>query len=231
LQYILGRTEKPVILVTSSFSGEGKSFVSTNMGAVMALTGKRTVVLEFDIRKPKVLAGLGLAKRPGITNFIVGTAELEELPIQVPGYPDLFVISCGPVPPNPAELLLDPKITDLFGWLKNNFDVVIIDTAPIGMVSDAMTLAQFADNSLYIVRQEYTFKKQIGLIDEIYHEKRLPKLSLILNDVKMKGGYGYYGYGRYGYGKGYGDGYYIDDENHVPRSWWQRLAFRKKEKA
>ena len=229
LQYVLGRAEKPVILVTSSFSGEGKSFVSTNMGAVMALTGKKTVVLEFDIRKPKVLSGLGLAKRPGITNFIVGNAELAELPIQVPGYPDLYVISCGPVPPNPAELLLDPKITDLFSWLKNQFDVIIIDTAPIGMVSDAMTLAQFADNSLYIVRQEYTFKKQIGLIDEIYHEKKLPKLSLILNDVKMKAGYGYYGYGRYGYGKGYGEGYYIDD-NHQPRSWWQRFTSRKKAK-
>jgi capsular exopolysaccharide synthesis family protein len=231
LQYILEREEKPVILVTSSFSGEGKSFVSTNMGAVMALAGKKTVILEFDIRKPKVLSGLGLAKSPGITNYIVGNAELAELPVQVPDYPDLFVISCGPVPPNPAELLLDPKITDLFSWLKNQFDVVIIDTAPIGMVSDAMTLAQFADNSLYIVRQEYTFKKQIGLIDEIYHDKRLPKLSLILNDVKMKAGYGYYGYGRYGYGKGYGDGYYINDENHQPRSWWQRwLPARKKVK-
>jgi tyrosine-protein kinase Etk/Wzc len=212
LQYVLNKVEKPVIMITSSFSAEGKSFISTNLGGVMALAGKKTVMLEFDIRKPKLFSGMKLAPKKGITNFLVGKAELEELPIRVPGYDNLFAISCGPVPPNPSELLLDSRVEELFAWLKNNFDVVILDTAPVGMVSDAMTLGKFADTTLYIVRQGYTYKKQVSLIDEFYTENRLPKISIVINDVKLKPGYGYYGYGRYGYGYGYGGGYYEIEE-------------------
>jgi capsular exopolysaccharide synthesis family protein len=204
LQYVLNKIEKPVIMVTSSFSSEGKSFITTNLGGVMALAGNKTVVLEFDIRKPKLFTGLKISPKKGITNFLVGKAALEELPVKVPGFDNLFAISCGPVPPNPSELLLDSRVAELFDWLKNNFDTVIMDTAPVGMVSDAMTLGKFADSTLYIVRQGHTYKKQIALIDEFYEEKRLPKISIVLNDVKIKPGYGYYGYGRYGYGYGYG---------------------------
>lgn len=212
LQYVLSKTEKPVILVTSSFSGEGKSFVSTNMGAVMALTGKKTVILEFDIRKPKVLSGLNMGRHPGISNFLVGKTRLEELVLPIPEHENLFVLPCGPIPPNPAELLLDSKVTDLFEWLRGHFDVVIIDTAPVGMVSDALTLGKFADCTLYLVRQGYTFKKQIALIDDLYQEKKLPSVSIVVNDVKLKAGYGYYGYGRYGYGYGYGNNGYYEEE-------------------
>lgn len=212
LQYVLNKIEKPVILVTSSFSGEGKSFVSTNMGAVMALTGKKTVILEFDIRKPKILAGLSIGKNPGISNFLVGKAELKDLILPVPNQENLFVLPCGPVPPNPAELLLDQKVTELFQWLRREYDVIVIDTAPVGMVSDAMTLGKFADCTLYLVRQGYTYKKQIGLIDDLYNSKRLPSVSIVINDVKLKAGYGYYGYGRYGYGYGYGNSGYYEEE-------------------
>ena len=212
LQYVLSKTERPVILVTSSFSGEGKSFISINMGAVMALTGKKTVILEFDIRKPKVLAGLNMGKYPGITNYLVGKAELKNLIIPVPDQENLFVLPCGPIPPNPAELLLDSKVEEMFGWLRLHFDVIIIDTAPIGMVSDAMTLGKFADCTLYLVRQGYTFKKQAGLIDDLYQEGKLPSVSIVINDVKLKAGYGYYGYGRYGYGYGYGNNGYYEEE-------------------
>jgi tyrosine-protein kinase Etk/Wzc len=211
LQYILPNTEKPVVLVTSSFSGEGKSFISTNMGAVLALAAKKTIILEFDIRKPKVISGLGLPKQKGLTNFILGQAKLEELPVQVPGYDNLFVLPCGPIPPNPAELLLDPKLTTLFDYLRQNFDMVVMDTAPVGMVSDAMTLSKFADCTLYIVRQGHTYKKQINLIEEYSTQGKLPKISIVLNDVKIKGGYGNYGYGGYGYGYGYGAGYFEED--------------------
>jgi capsular exopolysaccharide synthesis family protein len=213
LQYVLNKVEKPVIMITSSFSSEGKSFVSTNLGGVMALAGKKTVLLEFDIRKPKLFSGMKLAGKSGITNFLVGKSKMEDLPVKVPGFESLYAISCGPVPPNPSELLLDDRVREMFDWLRENFDVVIIDTAPVGMVSDAMTLGKFADTTLYIVRQEYTYKKQISLIDEFYRENRLPKISIIINDVKLKPGYGYYGYGRYGYGYGYGGGYYETDEN------------------
>ena len=213
LQYIINKIDKPIILVTSSFSGEGKSFVTTNMGAVLALAGKKTIVIEFDIRKPKIFSGLGLSKKQGVTNYILGKTDIEDLPIQVPGLDNFFVLSCGPVPPNPAELLLEQKVTDLFNYLKQNFDVILIDTAPVGMVSDALTLSKFADCSLYIVRQGHTYKKQIGLIDEFYREGKLPRVSIIINDVKVKPGYGYYGSGRYGYGYGYKSKYY-EEESH-----------------
>jgi tyrosine-protein kinase Etk/Wzc len=212
LQYLLNHVQKPVILVTSSFSGEGKSFISTNIGAVLALAGKKTVILEFDIRKPKVITHLNMPKRPGLTNYLLGKTAIEDLPVKVDGVDNLYVLPCGPVPPNPAELLLDPKITGLFSWLRENFDTVVMDTAPVGMVSDAMTLSKFADATLYIVRQGHTFKKQIGMIDEFYTQGKLPKIAIILNDIKLRTGYGYYGYGRYSYGYGYGSGSYFDDE-------------------
>ncbi|RYZ28322.1 MAG: polysaccharide biosynthesis tyrosine autokinase [Chitinophagaceae bacterium] len=210
LQYILTKAPKPVIMVTSSFSGEGKSFVSTNMGAVMALANKKTIILEFDIRKPKIVSGLGMSKQPGLTNFILGKVNVSQLPVQVGEFENLFVLPCGPIPPNPGELLLDSKLDDLFVYLKENFDVVIMDTAPVGMVSDALTLSKYADCTLYIVRQGHTYKKQIGLVDEYYQEGKLPKVSVVLNDVKVQAGYGGYGYGR-NYGYGYGAGYFDDE--------------------
>ena len=144
-----------------------------------------------------------------------------QLPVLVEGFNNLFVLPCGPVPPNPAELLLDSKLDDLFAYLKANFDIIIMDTAPVGMVSDALTLSKYADCTLYIVRQGRTYKKQIGLIDEFYVENKLPKISLVLNDVKVKSGYGSYGYGR-GYGYGYGSGYFDDEpeEKSNFRKWF-----------
>jgi tyrosine-protein kinase Etk/Wzc len=213
LQYVLNKKEKATILVTSSFSGEGKSYVSTNMGAVLALAGKKTVILEFDIRKPKILSGLGLTKGSGITNFLIGKVDnLADVIRPLPGNENLYVLGCGPIPPNPSELLLDPKLDEMFEWLQKNFDVVLVDTAPVGMVSDAMTLSKYADCTLYLVRQGHTFKKQVALIDEFYTGNKLPKVSIIINDVKLKPGYGYYGYGRYGYGYGYGYGSYYEEE-------------------
>ena len=228
VQYVFPKVEKPVVHITSSFSGEGKSFISTNLGAVLAISGRRTVILEFDIRKPKIMKGLGLKERKGITNYIVGSVELAEIIYPVPEVENLFVIPCGPVPPNPAEMLLDPRVKELFDKLRLQFDVVIIDTAPVGLVSDAITLSKHADASVYIVRHNYTLKKQIQLIDEIYRTKKLPHLSIIINDIAARGGYdGYYGYGGYGYGYGHGysSNYYDESDNGRP-SIFQKM-FRK----
>jgi capsular exopolysaccharide synthesis family protein len=222
LQYILNKQEKWTLMITSSFGGEGKSYVSLNIGAVMALSGKKTIVLEFDIRKPKVLSGLGMTKGPGITNFLLGKGELPELIRPVEGHENLHVLGCGPVPPNPSELLLDPRVDELFAWLKAHYEIIVIDTAPVGMVSDAMTLGKYADSTIYLVRQAHTFKKQVALIEEFYQEKKLPRVSVIINDVKLKAGYGYYGYGRYGYGYGYGQSAYYEDE-HAPPNRFERI--------
>jgi capsular exopolysaccharide synthesis family protein len=217
LKYFLPNPDKAVILVTSSTSGEGKSFISTNMGAVVALSGKRTVILEFDIRKPRILSGLGMHKREGITNHVIGRVEYEELSVPVPGIENLFVIACGPIPPNPSELLLDPRLDAFIQRVREDYDVVIMDTAPVGLVGDAVVLGKHADASLYVVRHNYTFKKQLQLLDDIYTNRRLPRMSLVLNDIQAKtGGYGgYYGYGGYGYGaygSSYGSNYFEADK-------------------
>ncbi|MEO6288553.1 MAG: polysaccharide biosynthesis tyrosine autokinase, partial [Ginsengibacter sp.] len=222
LQYVIGKAERFTLLITSSFSGEGKSFLSTNLGAVMALTGKKTVILEFDIRKPKVVSGLKMSKGPGITNYLIGKSELSEIIRQVPDTENLYIIGCGPIPPNPSELLLNDKVAEMFELLKKDFDVIIVDTAPVGMVSDAQTLSKFADSTLYMVRQGHTFKKQITLIDEYYVQNKLPKVAIVINDVKLRTGYGYYGYGRYGYGYGYGYGSYYEEEV-PPPGFFERL--------
>ncbi|GAA4321269.1 GumC family protein [Flaviaesturariibacter amylovorans] len=241
LQYMLTETGRtPVLLVTSSFSGEGKSFISTNMGAVMALAGKRTVILELDLRKPKILQGLNMTKKPGFTNYLLGKASLDDLIVPVEGIDNLFVLPCGPIPPNPAELLLDKRIDEVFHYLRTNFDFVVLDTAPVGMVGDAMTLANYADSCLYIVRQGVTHKKQLEMVNDFYKANQLPRMSLILNDVKLRAGYGYYGYGRYGYGYGngsygygYGYGYYDDDVEGTSflRRWFGWAMPSKKKKA
>ena len=224
LQFILNKVQNPVLLVTSSFSGEGKSFVSTNAGAVMALTGRRTVIIELDIRKPKVVANLELKKQAGLTNFIVGRVNIQDIILPVPEVPNLFVIPCGPVPPNPAELLLDPKMKELFDYVRKHFDIVLVDTAPVGLVSDAIILGEHADCTLYILRQNYTYKKQVALIDELYHHKKLPNLSLLLNDVEIGKGYGGY-YGNYGYGGyGYGAGYFDEDGKKKKKSLFKRIT-------
>jgi capsular exopolysaccharide synthesis family protein len=206
LQYIITNVDKPVIMVTSSFSGEGKSFVSTNMGAVMALSGKKTVIMEFDIRKPKILAGLELKRKMGITNYIIGKASFNELLIKVNGVEDLYVIPCGPIPPNPSEILLDAKLDELMKEVMDHFDVVILDTAPIGLVSDAIALNRFSNCTLYITRQGYTFRKQLGLVEDLYINKKMPGLCVLINDVKADGYYGGYYGGGYGYYGGYGYG-------------------------
>ena len=231
LQYILNKVERPVLLVTSSFSGEGKSFVSTNLGSVMALTGKKTVILEFDIRKPKIVAGLDLKGKKGITNYIVGNATIEEILIPVTQVDNLFVIPCGPIPPNPGELLLDEKVKEMFAYLRANFETVIVDSAPLGLVSDAVILSAYADATIYITRQDYTLKKQIGLVNDVYEKNKLPRISLLLNDVKTSNTYGGY-YGRYGYGYGYGYGHggeYFDEEKKKQRGIMDRIktSFRK----
>lgn len=219
LQYVLPKNDKPVILVTSSFSGEGKSFVSTNLGAVLALSGKKTVILEMDIRKPKILKGLGMHERRGITNYLVSDMSLEEIIHPVPGTEDMYVIPCGPVPPNPAEMLLDEKMADLFTALRKKFDAIIIDSAPVGLVSDAISLSSHANATVFIVRHYYTYKKQIELIDDLYVNNKLPHMSIVINDIQVRGGYGSY----YGYGYGYGNQANVYYQGSTRRNIFQRL--------
>ncbi|MCX8020050.1 MAG: polysaccharide biosynthesis tyrosine autokinase [Chitinophagaceae bacterium] len=227
LQFILVKKSPATILVTSSLSGEGKTFTSINMGAVLALTGKKTIILEFDIRKPKLLSSLNFKKGKGIVNFLVGKEnEIASLIYNVPQIENLYILGSGPTPPNPGELLLSEKVAVLFNWLKQEFEIIIIDTAPVGLVSDAQTLAKFADCTLYVVRHNHTLKKLVTFIDDFYKKNKLPSVSIVINDVKDSIGYGYYGYGYYGYGRhgyGYGYGEYFDIEKQKEKNSIKKL--------
>lgn len=240
LQFLIA--DKKTLLVTSSISGEGKSFIALNLGAVLAISGKKVAVLEFDLRKPKIIKSIGMEKKGvGLSNYLIGqTDNLEDIYYTIDQYPTLHVYGCGPIPPNPAELMLGANMKKLFDNLKANYDYVIIDSAPVGLVGDTFTIAEYADASIYVIRQRYTFKKQVDFINDIYVAKKLPNMGLIINDVKVGARYGYYGYGNsYGYGYGYGYGYsygyayggkskssnqYFDDVKPRPKTLGQFLS-------
>jgi tyrosine-protein kinase Etk/Wzc len=208
LQFLLTKapSKNPVILVTSTIAGEGKTFCSMNMSAVWAVAGKKTVILELDLRKPKISKALSLQRDIGLTNYILGNARKEDLPQPNAEVPNLYIIGAGPIPPNPSEMIMDAKMDELFTYLRANFDIIIIDSAPVGLVSDSKILAKYADATLYVVRQRYTVKKQLSFINDLYEGKVLPNMGIIVNDVKIGGSNSYYGYG-YGYGYGYSYNY------------------------
>ncbi len=201
------------ILITSSVSGEGKSFIALNLSASVAITGRRVILLELDLRKPKLHMYLGVEAGQGLSNFLVGRATLEQIIQPVAGYPDLFFIPCGPLPPNPSELLGSKRMGELFAALREGFDVIIADTPPIGLVSDAFSLARHASLTLYILRHLYTNRAYLNTVESLYGEKRFPNLSVLINGIIAKKEYEYnYGYGYdSAYGYGYRAGYHAKE--------------------
>ncbi len=220
LQFLTAGKGNQVILITSSSSGEGKSFVTLNLGITLALAEKKTIILELDLRKPKLIRYL--TKQPsenGITHYLIGQLEVDQIVQQSTLQPNLYYIASGPIPPNPAELLLTDRLKTLIERLREDFDYILLDTPPVGMVADALLLGERADCSLYVVRHGHTQKSTLQLIQELYTEKKLPQLALVYNGVKTGNRYGYgKGYG-YGYGYGYHYGYY--DEGKAGKRWWE----------
>lgn len=191
--------ENKIILVTSGISGEGKTFFSINLAASLVLTGKKVVLLELDLRNPKLLKGLNLPKGLGITDYLVSTdVYLTDLLMPQEEVPGLYVVGAGPIPPDPAELMMSPKLAHLISELKESFDHVIIDSAPVGQVADAFSLSPLIDSTIYLVRYNYTLKKQIELIEDIYRNKLLRHPLIVMNDAKKQQGERYvYSYGYY----------------------------------
>jgi len=188
------------VLVTSSNSGEGKTFISVNLGASMALSGEDTLLIGFDLRKPKLSTYLGEeGKLRGISNYLAGMVDNPlDLVNKVPDFENLYYIGSGPIPPDPADMIVREKTAQLFKQLSERFKYIVIDSPPVGMVTDALLLGKYADVSLYISRQGVTYKGQLKIIDDIYRGKKLPRPSVVLNGVSGKKGYGYgYGYGAY----------------------------------
>ena len=214
LQFILEKG-KNVILVTSTISGEGKSFISANLAISLSLLGKKVVIVGLDIRKPGLNKVFNLSKKEhGITQYLTNpTTNLMDLVQPSDINRNLFILPGGIVPPNPTELLARNSLEQAIETLKSSFDYVILDTAPVGMVTDTLLVGRTADLSVYVCRADYTRKTEFTLINELAENNKLPNLCIVINGLDLKRrkyGY-YYGYGKYGkyygYGKRYGYGY------------------------
>ncbi len=209
LQYLRDSREgSQVLLFTSSISGEGKSFISLNLGASLALVGKKTVILEMDLRKPRLRHALNFANElnaMGLSNYLIGEATVDEILQPIPGYDHYAIITSGPIPHNPSELLSGSHLEELIGELRTRFDYVIIDAPPVGLVTDAQLIAPFSDATLFMVRHDVTPKNHLKMIEMLYQEKRFNKLNVILNAVGSDDSQYYsYGYKGNGYNYGYG---------------------------
>lgn len=193
----LGKPNK-VIMLTSSMSGDGKTFISINLAATLALSGKKVVIVGFDLRKPRLMQDLGLSTTGlGVTNYLINEKlSVEEVIVSSRLMDNLKVIGSGSIPPNPGELMLSPRIGNLVEELKEKFDYIIIDSSPIGQISDSYMLAPYIDSSIYVVRYNYTLKTQLEIIRDIYNSKKLSNPMIVLNgkDENTFGSYGY-GYG------------------------------------
>lgn len=213
LQFSLHELDSKVAMITSSTSGEGKTFIALNLAGIYSVAGKRTVVVGLDLRKPTLQKYMNLNNKVGVSTYIIGKNSLEEIVHQTK-YPNLDLITSGPVPPNPAELFGTEAFKRFIEELRQTYDMVILDTPPVALVTDAMLIAQHADTSLFIIRQKYTHVAALNFVNDMAEKEHVKKLSIVINDVVVPRYYGYrygYGYG-YGYGRGYGSGYYIDDK-------------------
>jgi capsular exopolysaccharide synthesis family protein len=211
LQFYGNGQEKKTILITSSVGSEGKSFVSINLATVFALQGNKVVLVGLDLRKPKLFEDFGLDNRIGVSSFLIGQASLDQV-IRKTEVENLDIITSGPIPPNPAELISKTEMKTFFDGLKERYDIVIIDTPPLGIVSDAFQLMNYSNINLYIVRENFSKIEFIRSLEEIRAEGKISNMSIIINDTDFSKRYGY-GYGHnYGYIKG-GEGYYEADSN------------------
>lgn len=217
LNFFTGNKSKQVFMVSSSISGEGKTFTTINLATVFALSGKRTLIVGADMRRPKIFEDFSRNNTVGLSTYLSGISEFKDV-IQDTEIPNLFFISGGPVPPNPSELLLTSQFELFIKNALDQFEYVIIDTPPLALVTDAFVISKFVDHTVFVLRQNYSPKEFVRSIDEYYRSGKLKNMSILLNDIYKSGlGYGYgqgYAY-HYGYSYGYlskGASYYDDDK-------------------
>jgi tyrosine-protein kinase Etk/Wzc len=217
LQY-LGDGSCRVIMFTSSIGGEGKSFISINLAASLAYSDKRVLLIGLDLRKPTLHERLGVPNKVGASNCLIGQGHYENF-IQSTGvHPKFDVLTSGPIPPNPSELLSNGKLPIMLAELRGMYDYILIDSPPYGLVTDSALIAEHADATLYIVRFNYTIIDHLKRIGELQRAKRFTNLSVIFNGVNYGAGYGYgYGYGGYGYG------YYAEESDSKGQTVGSRL--------
>ena len=196
LQFILGGMNDKVVVVTSTVSGEGKSFISINLAASLAMLGKKVVLVGMDIRCPKLAEYLNLKVNKGLTEYLSAQSiTIDDIVIKDAMQENMDIIVAGPIPPNPSELLASSKVDHLFTALREKYDYIIVDSAPVGMVSDTFSLARISDATVYVCRANYTNLKDLEFINSLYADNRLKRISLVVNGTESKKGYGY-GYGQ-----------------------------------
>ena len=216
LQFISNEDEPKILAVTSTISGEGKTFNAINLAGVVAFSGKKVIILDLDMRKPKIHIGFNVENEKGMSTLLIGKDTIDNCIVHS-SLANLDFITAGPIPPNPAELIINPRMNEILAYLKTKYDIIIADLPPVGIVSDGVPILQIADYPLYILRTSYSKKMFIAQLNKLMNENKISNMSVILNGVEMsrlKYGYGYgysYGYG-YGYGYSYGYGYYEEDD-------------------
>src|SRR5690554_2760545 len=223
MSFLSPHQSRLVVAVSSSISGEGKTFCSINLASIYAISGKKTILVGLVLRKPKIGGDFNLPNDKGVSTYLSSDKSWQSL-IKASGHDNLDILLSGPTPPNPAELLLQEKFITLLEELKDNYDIIILDCPPIGLVSETLEIFKYADLNMMIVRQDYSYKQSIDYINNLHSKGSVRKLYTILNGVEANQGYGGYGsYGSYGYGNyGYGSyGYHEDEKESL--SWWRRM--------
>lgn len=229
LFYIASEKKCKNILVTSSISGEGKTFISINVASAMALSGKRTCLIGMDLRKPKLSTYLGVTNKKGLSTFLVDKHDMDEIVLET-NYENLYIVPSGPVPPNPSELLLKNKLKEFFTQLEKEFDIIVMDCPPVGLVSETMDMLRFSDVNLYIVRYDFTHRNHLLMINDLYASDQVRDFYGIFNGLKSGGDT--YDFGGYNYGYGYNYSYmkksgysgnYYEDEERIKKGWLSKL--------
>ncbi|HTF82336.1 MAG TPA: CpsD/CapB family tyrosine-protein kinase, partial [Cytophagales bacterium] len=220
LEFLLPESKtKRIMSVTSTISGEGKTFVAINLSGVIALSGLKVVIIDLDMRKPKVHRAFDVDNEIGMSTILIGKNTVEEC-IHRTTIESLDFISAGPTPPNPSELILRKEFDKVLQHLHTIYDVIFIDTPPVGLVTDGIIIMKKVDQPLYVVRAGYSKKGFEKNINKLITNNNFRNVGAILNGFDNSMGYGYgYKYG-YGYGYGYGSGYYTDDAR-LP--WYKRI--------
>ncbi len=216
------------IAMTSTISGEGKTFIAINLGSILSFLDKKVVVLDLDMRRPRMSKIFDVENDRGMSTILIGKDNVSDC-IHKTELDNLDFITSGPIPPNPAELILSQKLEETVQELKKKYDFIIFDTPPLGLVTDGLDIVKKVDFPIYIFRADYSSKSFIDNLDRLVDENGVKKLSVVLNDVgRGVSGY-YYGYGGYGYAYGYGYGFgYYSDETKPQKTLLKRIFSRKK---
>jgi capsular exopolysaccharide synthesis family protein len=197
LRYVIPADVKsPVILVTSCINGDGKSYVASNTALSLAILGKKVALVGLDIRKPMLAAYFGLSNKGHLTDYLADPdVAIDDIVVPSGEHPNLDIIPCGTIPPNPAELLQTERIDELFAELRKRYDYILVDTAPVALVSDTYLLDRIADITIFVCRYKYTPSEMIEYVNNVIAQNRMHNVTCVLNGVKgLRAGYGY-GYG------------------------------------